>query len=209
MWLMSNEQWNTPQPGGQWQQPGQDWQAPQQPHPEWGTQQQAAPGWAAPGQPGQPGQPVQEWGPQGQPQWQTPGQAAPGQGVPGQGVPGYGQGMPPQPQWQPAPRPSTGFGNVFDFSFRKLALPSAAGTIFLVASICFAVVWMFELAAALYNGYGLLDALGGGLARLVIGLLAFRILLEIATFLSRIAANTVPKDDDAETPGGEGGTPAA
>ena len=66
---------------------------------------------------------------------------------------------------------------------------------------------MFELAAALYNGFGLLDALGGGLARLVIGILGFRILLEIATFLSRIAANTVPKDDDAETP--DDATPAA
>ena len=201
---MSNEQWNTPQPGGQWQQPGQDWQAPQQPPPGWGAQQQGAPGWAAPGQPGQqvqpgqPGQPGPEWGAQAAPQWQPT----------GPGAPGYGQGMPPQPQWQPAPRPSTGFGNVFDFSFKKLALPSAAGTIFLVASICFAVVWMFDLTAALYNGYGILEALGGGLARLVLGILGFRIVLEIATFLSRIADNTVPKDDDTEASETDG-TPAA
>lgn len=113
-------------------------------------------------------------------------------------MPGFGE-----QQWQaPTPAPSTGFANVFDFSFKKLALPTAAGTIYLVTAICLAVWWVFDVVAALASGP--LDFsyssswIIGGLTRSVVILLAARVLLELVVFLARIADNTTPRSTDEE-----------
>lgn len=116
----------------------------------------------------------------------APGQPfAPGPGPhPGQnpqGRPGQGQ------QYRPMPtRQSNGLANVFDFSFRRLALPEASGAIFLIVVIATGVWWLVDLIYAASFGDGVFNSAAivgmqlilGGLARSVLIILAARVLLE-------------------------------
>ncbi|MEO7589207.1 MAG: DUF4282 domain-containing protein, partial [Arachnia sp.] len=160
--------WNT---GAQPQPSATDWNTGVQPQPsatDWNQQQQ---GWNA----GAPGQQALDPNQQG---WDQSQQA-------GQGVPGYGQ----QQQWQQQPLPPkapSAFANVFDFSFKKFALPEAAGTIFLIAVIAIAVKWVFDLAYLLtltFDVVDLMQVIIGGLAMSLLYILVVRVFLEGMTAL--------------------------
>lgn len=174
--------WNqAPQPQGSadWNQapPAQDWNQAQQPQQDWNAQ---------PGQDwnqAQPGQPAQEWNQaQAGQQWnQQPGQ-----------------------QWQQAPaqRPDSPMGNVFDFSFKKFALPEAGGTIFLIAVIAIGVGWLFDLVGSLQMGSSLgagymMQSIVGGLARAVLYILLARVLIEGASAVVKLAnkSDAEPTDE--------------
>lgn len=175
----NNEQWNQGTPGGWQPQADPQWQQqpPQQPAPPPGQQ----PGWGGP-----PQQSAPPWPPQQDPAW--------------------GQQQPWQPAPPPPPKRSGGLGNVFDFSFSKLALPQAAGSIFLISVIVIAVGWVFNFASVLRYGADFMGMGGsfiGGLAAALVTILSIRILLEIAVFLARIAEQTKPaaKDDTDDAKG--------
>ena len=212
MATMSNNQWNSPRGEGQWEPQGQ-WNpaAPQsagewdhgQAQPsagEWNTQQ----GWNTGAQPqpsasdwntqqgwntgAQPQPPSGDWNPQQgwntQQGWNSGATAHPS----GWGEPHQQGGVAPGYEWQPqqAPRRKSALGNVFDFSFKKFALPEAAGTIFLIAIIAIGVWWMIDVITVLTlagGPYGvgpgtILQSLIGGLARSLLYVLTARILLE-------------------------------
>lgn len=106
-------------------------------------------------------------------------------------------GFAPGQQWQPQPaRKSTGFGNVFDFSFKKFALPEAGGTIFLIVVIGFLAKWLFDLIWTLSYNFDfsdLMNALLGNLALAIVGILLARAFLEGMSALVTLAA----KDKDS------------
>lgn len=117
--------------------------------------------------------------------------AAPGQTIgPGAGPqPGHnpqGRAGPGQ-QHRPMPvRQRSGLLNVFDFSFRRLALPEASGAIFLIVVIATGVWWLVDLIYAASFGAGVFDSAAvigtqliiGGLARSVLIILAARVFIE-------------------------------
>lgn len=200
------QEWNAqPQGGTDWnaqpqtsaqdwnqQQPAQDWNAQPQGSADWNQQQpQGGADWNQ-----QP--PAQDWNAQQQQGWNQQGGF--------QGAPAYG-GQPGQQQW-PAQRTGGGnaFANVFDFSFKKFALPKAGGTIFLVAVVCFAVWWVFDLVSVLTMGaeYGgvststVLQVVVGGLARTFLGILLVRVLIEGASAVVKLADRA---DDDKDPSG--------
>ena len=209
MTAMSNNQWNSGQGDGQWQQQqgASDWNAtPQQSASEVNQDGSAAAAqdWnAAPSnQEWDAGQQGQNWNAGAQPQssasdWNAGAQPQPSAGDWNQ-QPGWGaqaqQGWDPnqqagasaygQQQWQQqqAPRSSSGFANVFDFSFKKFALPEAAGTIFLIAVIAIAVNWVFNLVAVLTSNYvdasSVLKVILGGLATALLMVLLVRVVIE-------------------------------
>ncbi|MCC2594073.1 hypothetical protein LKO27_11715 [Tessaracoccus sp. OS52] len=188
--------WNAQQAGADWNtgaqhQGGSDWNAqPQSSAQEW-HQQQPAQDWnAQPQTDWTAQQPAQEWGapPQGGQPWNQPQGGF--QGPPAFGKPARDQRVP-----SPRRRSDTGLGNVFDFSFKKFALPSAAGTIFLISVICFGIWWVFDLIQVLtvgtefYEPSGALiaDVIFGGLARMFIGVLLTRVLIEGASAVVKLA----------------------
>ncbi|GAB3815008.1 hypothetical protein GCM10028820_11700 [Tessaracoccus terricola] len=196
----SQQDWNAqPQGSADWNaqpQSSADWNAqPQGSTQDWNQQQPAQQDWNAQPQGGADWnqQPAQDWNQQGQQNWNQQGGF--------QGAPGFG-GQPGQ-QW-PAQQPAGGgnaFANVFDFSFKKLALPSAGGTIFLVAVICFALWWVFDLVQVLTMGMTLgsmvLSTVVGGLARMVIGILLTRVLIEGMSALVKLSEKSDEAKDDA------------
>ncbi len=220
---------------GQWQPQG-DWNpAPQQSAGEWDQSQapqsqdwntgQQAQNWNA-GAQGQPsatdwnsGQQGQDWHAGAQPQpsaqdwnasqgWNAGATAHQTQGwqdhnqqagfAPGQG----------QQQWQPQPpKQKSAFGNVFDFSFKKFALPEAAGTIFLISVIAIGVWWLVDLINVLTivgGPYGVgagsvLQILIGGLARSVLYILIVRVLIEgMSALVTRSRAKEAEVQDVPE-----------
>ncbi|RMB61264.1 DUF4282 domain-containing protein [Tessaracoccus antarcticus] len=171
--------WNA---GAQPQPSATDWNAGAQPQPsatDWNQQQ----GWGA-GAPGHQG-----WD-QNQQGWDQAQQA-------GHGAPAYGQ----QQQWQQPVQPKTpsAFANIFDFSFKKFALPEAGGTIFLIAVIAIAVKWVFDLAYLLTyaaDAVNVLQVLIGGLATSLLYVLLVRVFLEGMTALvTRSKQDAEPKED--------------
>lgn len=96
-----------------------------------------------------------------------------------------GPGHPPQWQQQQAGSPNP-LVNIFDFSFRKFALPNAGGALFLVITIAAGLWWLTEVIHATSFGGGpygvgatfILQAVIGGLARTVIIIVAARAFLE-------------------------------
>lgn len=177
----------------QGQQPGGSWAVSQgQAQNQDPQQQPSARGWSTDAQQ-QPS--ASEWHGDRQ-QWQAQGQPGPPQGAQGwnPAAPRQ-QGWNPNPQNQYAPgqqrtprpsRSSSGFSNVFDFSFRKPALPEASGAIFLVVIIAVAIWWLIDLVYAVGAGGGefgvgagfIVQLLLSGLARSVLIILAARVLLE-------------------------------
>ncbi len=188
------QEWNTgaqPQPSaGDWN-ASQGWNTGAQPQPPSGNWN-ASQGWNAGAQP-QP--PSGDWSAsQG---WNTGATAhQSGWGDPHQQgglAPGYEQQQwqqqqqqQQQQQEQRQPRTRSAFGNVFDFSFRKFALPEAAGTIFLIAIIAIGVWWLVDVVTVLTlagGPYGagpgtILQSLIGGVAQSLVYVLAARVLLE-------------------------------
>lgn len=181
------QDWNT---GAQPQPSSSDWNAPQ----GWGAQQQpSAADWNA-SQGWNPGATAHQSG------WGDPHQQ-------GGFAPGY-----EQQQWQQQrqPRTKSALGNVFDFSFKKFALPEAAGTIFLIAIIAIGVWWLVDVITVLTlagGPYGvgpgtILQSLIGGVARSLLYVLAARVLLEGVSALitgsrGKQAAEPAKKIDDA------------
>ena len=163
------EQTQPQQSAQDWNQcPAQDWGAQQQASgTEWGQQQPATQDWSQ----AQPQQSAQEWGqPQqsaqdwNQQQWQQ-GAVAP-QPYPGQYTPSPAKGSP------------------FDFSFKKLSLPGAAGLIFTLGVVAVGVEWLFSFIALLASGYeppaiAVVNNLVGGLAGVLFKVLILRVLIEI------------------------------
>lgn len=204
--------WNNQTSGGDWNQqapaPGQDWnqQAGQgwnQQHSssaqEW-SQQAGAGAWnqQAPSsgqdwnqQPSAP----QPWDSQGQQQWGPP---------PGQ--PGYGAPAAPGQQWQPqssAPAPrkpsGPGFGSLFDFTFSKPAVPTALGTLYMIATITIGAVLLIDIisvAVSTYDAsYVLLRSLTSA-GEALVWLIVIRVLFE---GIKALVARSGPVDESGDT----------
>ena len=228
----SATEWGQPQP----QTSAQDWQGAQaQPQPSAGDWQQAQPqqsaqDWQAAQSQGsadwnqaQPQPSAQDWGQaqqaqswdQGQQQWGQQGQ----QGQQGQSwdqnqqwnqqqggyantTGGY-SGAPQQWNQQAEKKPSP-----FDFSFKRQALPGAAGTIFLIGTIGLAVWWLFHFIGVFSFSAGLsgdvpipmlLERLLGGAALAVFGIMLLRAILEVGVAVTGLLNKPDPasaKDDD-------------
>lgn len=206
MTAMSNDQWNNGQGNGQWQpQSGQEW-----PDQQAGAEQQNA-GWDAGAQPQQSAQewnqqPAQDWNQQQGQDWNAQPQASAdwNQQAGGQNW----QQQPAQPGWNPQggpgmggpgfmgqPQGGNGFANIFDFSMRKKALPSAGGLIFLIISIVVAVEWLLQLFVMLDGNYS-----PGGLAWaqfLIVGLgLVFAKILLARVFIEGMSALVKRSEDN-------------
>ncbi|MDO5734992.1 MAG: hypothetical protein Q4P15_00795 [Propionibacteriaceae bacterium] len=197
---MSNHQWDS----GQGERPGEEQPPTQDPGPEGShaTGQPAADQWShshGPGQgPGSQPHPQQQtsgaWNPP--PGW-TPGapgqQAGPGEQQYGGFAPGPGQQWSPQP-----PRAPSAFSNIFDFSFRRFALPEAGGTIFLVAVILILLRWLVDLVWTLSWGADFAD-----ITRVLLGDLAVALLyiLLVRAFLEGMSALVMRSRKD-RAPGG-------
>lgn len=186
-WTQSQpgQDWHQAQPqrsAGEWHQAqgGQDWNQQQwQGQQGWDQNQQ---GWD---QNQQGWDQNQQWPQQQQQQW--------GQQNYAQAGSAYSAG-----QWQQrAPKkPSP-----FDFSFRRPALPEAAGTIFLVGAIGLGVWWLFRMVSALtylieYPLDFFVSFLGdAGLA--LFGIMLLRALLEVGVAVtSKRSDVTEPRADD-------------
>ncbi len=212
------------QSAGEWDQgqaqPTQDWNTgqPQQPAQDWNTGQQTQ-GWNAGTQPQQPtqdwntGQQTQDWNAGAQSQqsaqdWNT-GQQGWNAGATahqqGWGDPHQQAGFAPgQPQWQPQPvKEKSAFSNVFDFSFKKFALPEARGTIFLVAVIAIGVNWLSNLISLLTYGFGagmgVVGSIFGGLAMSVLYILLVRVFLEGMSALVSLSTKSPEKALDKDS----------
>ena len=219
---MSNNQWNSGQGSNEWapQQGGSnEWGAQQGGQQEW-NQQGSNQEWGQ----AQPQSSAQEWG-QAQPQasaqdWnQQQGQAAAQEWNQGgqqdwnqQGAQGGqdwnqqgqnwnqqqgGQYFPAQQgqfQGQPAERKAS----PFDFSFKQLSLPSAAGMIFMIGVIAVGVEWLFGFLQILVDGnsfgfeggdasvMGIIGTLIGGLAAALFKVLVLRVLIEIGVAVTTL-----------------------
>ena len=208
---MSNQQWNSGQGSNEW--------APQQPAREWG--QESAQDWGQ----AQPQTSAQEWG-QAQPQTsgQEWGQQAPAQDW-NQAQP-WGQAQPQAPgqdwnqqqgwQGQQLPvapqqfqQPVAPKGSPFDFSFKMLSLPGAAGLIFTLGVIAIGIEWLFSFIYLLTSGSefyfarlpAILNSLFGGLAGALFKILVLRVLIEIGIVGSRLLkkAEEEPEPNAEET----------
>lgn len=199
-----------PQPSaGEWNQDpaAQEWgQAqPQQSANDWGQPQpqQSANDWAQ-AQPQQSandwnvGAPQQGWNQDQQHGWNQGQQQGWNQGQQQGWDQGQHQGWnavpkPPEQQWQqPRQHQPSGLSKVFDFSFKKFALPDAGGTIFLLAVIAILVKWLMDVVQVLTLQYadfaqpgaaGIASAIIGGLAVSLLYILAARVFLEAMSAL--------------------------
>ena len=100
--------------------------------------------------------------------------------------------------WAQAPAPPK--PSPFDFGFKALSLPGAAGLIFLLGTIGLGLEWLFGVIALLASGseyiliapISVLQAVVGGAGALLAKILALRVLVEIG-----VAITTRLKDDTA------------
>ena len=172
----SANEWTT---GAQQQPSATDWHTSAQQQPsasDWHNQPQQ---WNAQGQPG--GNP----GGQGQ-NWIMGGQIPQGQ---------YGQAQ--QYQSMPA-RPRTGIANVFDFSFRRLALPEAGGAIFLIVVIATTLGWLVTTIYSITVTGGQYGSDAGYVTQLILGSLVKTVLIILAArvFLEGMTALVVSSQRD-------------
>lgn len=163
----------------EWAQPqaqpsGQDWGQQQWQDQQQGQQQ----GWDQNQQWGQ--QPPQQWGQQGH--------------LPA-GYAGTGA-----PQWAPQPKKP----GPFDFSFKRPALPDAAGAIFVLGTIGIGVWWLFQVIESLSYLFdypmGFFTSVLGGAGLAIFGIMMLRTLLEVGVAMTRTPE---PGPDDGEAQGGD------
>ena len=184
----SAQDWNQAQP----QASAQDWNQQQGQAAagnDWGQGQQSAQDWNQQG--GQGGQ--QDWNQQQGQNWN---QQQGGQYFPAQ------QG---QFQGQPAERKAS----PFDFSFKQLSLPSAAGMIFMIGVIAVGVEWLFGFLQILVDGnsfgfeggdasvMGIIGTLIGGLAAALFKVLVLRVLIEIGVAGAKLLKKAEEPKDEA------------
>lgn len=158
----ASQDWYTSAPG--WQGQG-------------GAQQPQAHGWQ-----GQP--PGQDWqAQQAGPAWQQGGGQWPAQQSEW-AQQGWGQ-PPAAPQARSTAKAEA--SGLFDFSFRRLALPGSAGLIFTIGVAAVAAEWLFRVIGLLMSefapGMAVVEALVVGLAAAVFKILVLRILIEIGVAL--------------------------
>lgn len=170
----SAQEWAQPQAQPQAQPSGQDWGQQQWQDQQQGQQQ----GWDQNQQWGQ--QPPQQWGQQGH--------------LPA-GYAGTGA-----PQWAPQPKKP----GPFDFSFKRPALPDAAGAIFVLGTIGIGVWWLFQVIESLSYLFdypmGFFTSVLGGAGLAIFGIMMLRTLLEVGVAMTRTPE---PGPDDGEAQGGD------
>ena len=96
--------------------------------------------------------------------------------------------------WAQAPAPPK--PSPFDFGFKALSLPGAAGLIFLLGTIGLGLEWLFGVITILASGseyilvtpISVLQAIVGGAGALLVKVLALRVLIEIGVAVTTLLA---------------------
>jgi hypothetical protein len=96
--------------------------------------------------------------------------------------------------WAQAPAPPK--PSPFDFGFKALSLPGAAGLIFLLGTIGLGLEWLFGVITILASGsdyilvspISVLQAIVGGAGALLFKVLALRVLIEIGVAVTTLLA---------------------
>ena len=96
--------------------------------------------------------------------------------------------------WAQAPAPPK--PSPFDFGFKALSLPGAAGLIFLLGTIGLGLEWLFGVITILASGSEyilvtpiyVLQAVVGGAGALLVKVLALRVLIEIGVAVTTLLA---------------------
>ena len=94
--------------------------------------------------------------------------------------------------WAQAPAPPK--PSPFDFGFKALSLPGAAGLIFLLGTIGLGLEWLFGVITILASGseyilvspISVLQAIVGGAGALLVKVLALRVLIEIGVAVTTL-----------------------
>lgn len=182
----------------QGEQPASDWNQPQASANDWNQPQASASDWNQP-------QAQQGWDQQSpQQQGWDQSQAPQQQGWDQQQAPQQGWGQPgvPGQQWQ-QPQGGTGgggaagagIGALFDFQFKKLAVPASAGLLYMIVVVALGVRHLIQIINLLASEYlTALDILSG----IVQQLITFTVwVVLIRVFFEGVKALVASKDSDA------------
>ncbi len=97
---------------------------------------------------------------------------------------------------------SGGLGDIFDLTFEKFVTPSVVKIIYILILVFAALGWLFIVFAGITQGFAsFLGALIFGTIGVLVGVLLYRIMLEMVMIVFRIGDNTERMADALENQG--------